>query len=108
MPKVGGGTLKGRDEDLLVLNSATGQWTMAFNGSLIPGLGTEDVTASAWDPCFCENLLLVIQGTSVVNGIRLTQKDIVYLEYSGSNLTWSERRFHGPDHGFNYNIDGLD
>ena len=106
VPKAGGGILKGRDEDLLVPNTATGQWTMAFDGSLLPGLGTEDVTATSWLPCFCDNTMLVIQGTGTVMGTKLTQKD-VYL-YDVEFPEWSYRIFRGPEHGFNYNIDGLD
>jgi len=106
VPKAGGGTLKGRDEDVLSMNGGTGLWTMEFDGSTIPGLGTEDVTAVAMRPCFCDNWMLVIQGTGTVMGTKLTQKDVYF--YDVEYPEWSYRIFRGQDHGFNYNIDGLD
>ena len=78
VPAGGGGTLKGRDEDLISLNPSTGKWDMYFDGSTVTGLGTEDITAAdrasdSVDPW----LDFVIQGTGNVNGFPVNQKDII-------------------------------
>ena len=107
VPSVSGGILKGRDEDMVEINLSTRKWSMLFDGSTVPGLGVEDVTAagSVRTTPF-DNTLLVIQGNGVVDGTTLSQKG-VYMYWSEDPM-WSELIFHGPVHGFNYNIDGLD
>lgn len=100
------------------------QWARYIDNSLVPGLAGEDVIAlthsfEIWDdpPLDHQDLVYqVFQGTALCGPApaRLfTQKDIVRLVLDYTNpgddiyvpcgLSW-----HGPDWGWNYNIDAID
>ncbi len=109
------GTLKLADEDV-GLWSANGKWTLDFDGSPW-NLAGEDVIAMAYAYTYWYNHeyghhyeyddYLVLQGTASLtdyhgNPLNVTQKDIIE-EDLGFSMLW-----HGPDHGWNYNIDAID
>jgi hypothetical protein len=74
-----------------------------FDGSLVPGLAAEDLTAADADWGI---YYLSILGNGMVDGLNVTQKDIFTVDWYTmrlSGLVW-----HGPDHGFNYPIDAFD
>lgn len=124
-------TLKLADEDIgLWMNDPADEfmprWSLFFDGSPAHwgGLAKKDIVAmsviqSTSMDGFCDLCIehyIVIQGTAVLNfggyTLSVTQKDIVnfyYEEYEypydsdyDAYLAW-----HGPDHGWNYNIDAI-
>lgn len=102
------------------------KWEMFGDGSLTPGLAVEDVIAAShmnavdtvdltWTDYY-DYQYMVIQGTARCGTptlTTLTQKDIFTNgtikdfiddpEVLSCHLAW-----HGPDHGWNYNIDAID
>ena len=98
VPAAAGGTLKGRDEDLLTVNLSTGKWRMeydySFDGSSVPGLATEDVIAADFGSVNAVYWLdLVIAGSGVIDGHRVNQKDVFTVEYDYNNLVYKDIRF---------------
>lgn len=93
-----------RDED--ISNFPYG--FLSFDGSRLPGLGTQDVFAAdegGW-PSPTAGHYLTILGSGRVGGQRVTQKDIFVVPwwtYQMGGIVW-----HGPDHGFKYDIDAFD
>lgn len=53
-----------------------------------------------------DKIYLVIQGTGKIHGHPVTQKDIFALNYP--SYSWAGIVWHGPDHGWNYNIDAIE
>jgi hypothetical protein len=83
---------------------------LLFDGSNVSGLGAEDVVAADVDTndSFLtedDTYWLTILGNGVIDGHAFTQKDIFVVDpnYNVTGLYW-----HGPDHGFNGNIDAFD
>ena len=126
-----GVTVKLFDEDVGLWNISNGQWSLDFDGSREGwGLAAEDVTAMSYgevwedyyemppdmpamlvDSYLVRFYFLVLQGTATVNDyplpINVTQKDIArYTDVEGD--TYFHLVWHGPDHGWNYNIDAID
>ena len=103
------------DEDIALRYWPPGErWERYFDGSRVDGLAVEDVVAmdvSDHDLFGTESdrIFMVIQGSGVlgVNLLRITQKDIVYTERYLENY-WMNTLWHGPDWGWNYNIDAID
>ena len=79
-------------------------WDYFFNGKSVSGLAVEDVNAMAWDGSH-GRLLLNILDTGSVMGHAVTQKDIFAINHPG--YSWGGVAWHGPDHGWNYNIDAI-
>ena len=113
VPRSGGGVLKLADED--VYRSWTDQGHAPYwenfaemDGSTIYGLAGEDVFAADYDQ---ETGLtyLTILGTGNIGGQAVTQKDIFMAQYALEGA-WEYEGivWHGPDHGWNYNIDAFD
>lgn len=50
VPGPDGTTLRGEDEDLLVLDAAAGTWSLYLDGSTIPGMDVEDIDGAWIDP----------------------------------------------------------
>ncbi len=71
----------------------------------VPGLPAEDVIAMAYDDVN-DQIFLVIQGSGTIHGHQVTQKDIFALNYP--SYSWGGVVWHGPDHGWNYNIDAIE
>ena len=117
------GPMKQDDEDIFckVYNPDAGgwqhwDWFFDVNGKFdrpvtetppgtVRGLPVEDVTAMAYDDDR-DVIYLTIQGSGTVLGHVVTQKDIFALNYP--SYTWAGIVWHGPDHGWNYNIDAFD
>lgn len=75
------------------------------NSVKLPGLPREDVIALAYDDT-TDVMYMTIQGRGTVLGHVVTQKDIFAINYPG--YTWGGVVWHGPDHGWNYNIDAFE
>jgi hypothetical protein len=82
---------------------------LVFDGSNVPGLAAEDVVAGdhleRYRPPYGTEWYLTILGGGVIDGKPFTQKDIFVFDttYQTTTLYW-----HGPDHGFNVNIDAFE
>ncbi len=135
---VSGATTKLFDEDVGLWNVSNGRWTLEFDGSQeASGIVSEDVIAMSFggyyymgsismaaapeQPEFIVDVIshyVVLQGTATLENINtgeilnVNQKDIVRFEentspglgsYFDQAIGW-----HGPDHGWNYNIDAID
>jgi len=123
VPSGTGGKVTLADEDVGLWNLQPETWLRRPDMSVFPGMAAEDVIAlnmfwyrtRGWE---FESYLLVIQGTRLCGPAPqalVTQKDIfkVVIDdmfgdgeqqfYLYCGPTW-----HGPDHGWNYNIDAID
>ena len=114
------GTMKQDDEDVFckVYNGAWQPYDWFFDvkgvnnapateplPGRVPGLAAEDVVAMAYDDT--RNVMyLTIAGTGTIWGHRVTQKDIFAINYP--SYSWGGIVWHGPDHGWNYNIDAIE
>ena len=99
--------LRAADEDLFCTNEYLGghPWNSFFDGSRVTGLATEDIIAmSAW--AYTPNIYLTILGNGRILGHPVTQKDIFRINFPA--YTWGGIAWHGPDHGWNYNIDAIE
>jgi hypothetical protein len=104
---VPGGLLKTADEDVFRVRELPGQTynNSFFDGSLVPGLAAEEVHAMSYLETY-NDLFLTILGTGNIAGHPVSQKDIFRIDLPGH--TWGALVWHGPDHGWNYNIDAID
>ena len=105
-----GTELMSRDEDLIASEveyyEVVNNYWMAFDGSTVPGLAAEDVVAASWkESTGYDYWALVISGSGRVGGQRVNQKDVFLVDADSLEVT---PVFHGPDHGFDYLIDGID
>lgn len=126
-----GVTVKLFDEDVGLWDISNGRWTLSFDGSLADwGIGGEDVIAMSYGqkgyeahemppamPAMPEvyyvdhSYYLVLQGTATLYPewdppFTVNQKDIVrFTDLDGHEMYLG---WHGPDHGWNYNIDAID
>jgi hypothetical protein len=102
-----GGTLAVPDEDAYRSQLVGSTWTNSafFDGSRVTGLGVEDIVAASYYEPF-NDMYVTILGTGTVAGHPVTQKDIFRIDLPGH--TWGDLVWHGPDHGWNYNIDAFD
>ena len=106
-----GTVLAAADEDVFVYNLATNLWesSLLIDGSLIPGLGGEDL-ASIWDDPNSDDYYITIVGAFTIGGVKGNGKSIVKLTpnggptvYTPSLVTWL-----APGATFPTNLDGLD
>jgi hypothetical protein len=107
VPLDGGGTLKIDDDDFfLSRNVSPSGWISLTNcdGRTLLGTNAEDVFAADMNTVI-DNCYVTILGTGVLWGHSVTQMDIILPEWDFvfNGVTW-----HGPDHGWNYNIDAFD
>lgn len=93
-----------RDEDIFNLPYGYPE----FVGRNVPGLAGEDVIGAdwAWNPGGFTDYYLTILGAGLVDGYRVTQKDIFVVNRDTYRVTG--RYWNGPAHHFNYNIDAFD
>ncbi len=128
-----GATTKLFDEDVGLWNVGNGRWTLDFDGSRAEwGIGGEDVMAMSFASFYVQtgglaitpespnsgvdvyDYFLVLQGTATLvnpyNGatFNVNQKDIVEFREVSYPELWVGVEWHGPDHGWNYNIDAID
>ena len=126
--KPSGAVLKLADEDVgLWSASASEKWAHELDLTTVTGLSgasAGDVIAlsktvsSEWmwyGTMFGDwSYHLVVQGASTCGGDRVTQKDIISVRYAvdGEDLDLglycAGIAWHGPDHGWNYNIDAIE
>ena len=71
----------------------------------VPGLPGEDVIGMAYDDAR-EVMYLSILGSGSIAGHAVTQKDIFAINYP--SYAWGGLVWHGPDHGWNYNLDAIE
>ena len=94
------------DEDIFVWKeSSPFGWDYCFDGSNVPGLAAEDVYALAYD-VLNNRMLMTIVGKGNIAGHLVTQKDIFAINFP--SYTWGGIVWHGPDHGWNFNIDAFE
>jgi hypothetical protein len=110
VPKPGGGILKPADEDVFLnqMTTESNPWFnkyQFFDGSRVAGLAVEDIVAMEYDRT-PSTMFLTILGPGRIAGHPVTQKDIFAISMPGH--TWGGVVWHGPDHGWNYNIDAID
>ena len=112
VPKYPGGILRSPDEDIFDSKDSSsdpGSWENYkwFDGSVASGLNVEDVFAadlvSIWGYQY-----LTILGNGNIFGHAVTQKDIFMLDGDWLYYAWGGIAWHGPDWGWNYNIDAFD
>ena len=99
-----GYNIKFKDEDLGCWYTDI-EWLFGFESRNVPGMPVEDVFAAAYDDA-ADKMYLTILGSGQIAGHRVTQKDIFAINYPG--YTWDGLAWHGPDHGWNYNIDAVE
>lgn len=107
------------DEDVLtsfaIREAPLWENTRVVDGSVVTGLGVEDVFAADLGPAVEWDLTLdaylTILGSGTILGHKVTQKDIFAL-HRGEDWNdwnhWNGLVWHGPDWGWNYNIDAFD
>lgn len=107
VPKWPSGTYVAQDEDLSDLDDESGWWCCDWfvDGSAIPGLGVEDITAAHYS-YMTGDIYVVIQGTGKVDGLSVTQKDIFVIDTDWNRVLGYHWR--GKDHGFLFNLDAID
>ena len=96
------------DEDVFS-DVEPGYWVAEefLDSSEIPGLAAEDVGAANYDDNSAgEFVYLTIKGKGRISGYQVGQKDIFAVGL-GSTI-WHHLVWHGPDHGWRYNIDAFD
>lgn len=104
-------TWEGKDiyldaEDVGLWFDTGGEVTERFlEGAAVPGLEQENVIAMSIAQ-HSGGLYFTISGNGMINGVPVDQADIVYVD--PLNPTSSSIAWHGPDHGWNYNIDAFE
>jgi len=76
-----------------------------LDGSTVSGLGAEDVFAISGNDSVYD---MTIVGNGNIAGHAVTQKDVFRACVSVYCGTFWLGLWHGPDHGWNYNIDGME
>ena len=104
VPYYMGYNIKFKDEDLGCWY-ADDEWLYGFESRKVTGLPVEDVFAAAYDEA-ADKMYLTILGSGKIAGHKVTQKDIFVINYPA--YTWGGVVWHGPDHGWNYNIDAIE
>ncbi len=95
---------KAQDEDIVFTAYAAGY--LDLDGSLIPGLGVEDVVGA--DEGDGDLYYLTILGSGKVDGRTFSQKDIFVVDSGTNHVVAPYLYWHGPDHHFNGAIDAID
>lgn len=104
------GTLSAPDEDVFAFNMTTSQWETALiiDGSLIPGMGGEDL-ASIWDDPDSGDYYITITGSFNLGGVKGNGKSIVKLTPNGGATVFTPSlvSWLAPGATFPSNLDGL-
>ncbi|MEM7273464.1 MAG: Ig-like domain-containing protein, partial [Actinomycetota bacterium] len=105
VPAIGGGTLSGRDEDLLAFDGAA--WELWFDGSDV-GLSQEELTAMSFDPA-SGDLFGAARTSFLVPGVAGDEDDIFrFTGTTGASTSGTYTLFFDGDLvGFEQQIDGL-
>lgn len=86
--RLNGTNLKAADEDLLSFQIVTpgaataGTWTLAFDGSTLPGMGVENVT-SVWVDGATGTLYLTVLNNFTIKGVAGTNKTVISVTSAG-------------------------
>lgn len=114
VPKQGGGTLSGQDEDAIAFvptqlgATTTGSWVAYFDGTAIPGMGVEDLTGIAVDEA-TGNRYITILGAYTVGGVSGNGKEVLKLAPSGAPGGYTvSQLWQGPANGFNLVPSGVE
>ena len=105
VPIYGQAPLRARDEDMLgMVWELEGLWdsTLYFDGSLVPGLAGEDITAASTGGRYA---YFVIEGSGRVDGFAVNQKDIFVVDRDGNRVLGTYWR--GGQHHFPYKLDAI-
>lgn len=104
----GATNLRAQDEDLLAFrptslgSNTQGSWSLAFDGSTVPGLSVEDVTA-AWHDGSTNSHYLAVTNDFAANGAGGTNRTIVVVAPNGStSIFWD-----AAGAGYTGTVDGL-
>jgi hypothetical protein len=126
-----GQTVSFADEDIGQWGLSPERWIEFYDASTVKGLSKEDTIAMSVNTDFYDDNDyyyyytfhdLVIAGSGVCGSnprVRVTQKDIfrntiirIVEQFDQHNTYWEVRNcdlmWHGPDHGWNYNIDAIE
>jgi len=104
----GTSVIKAQDEDLLAFRPSStgdntqGTWSLAFDGSTIPGMGMEDVTGS-WRDGNTGAFYLTVSNDFNVGGVTGTPGSVLIIAPSGAATNF----WNAADAGFAWPIDGL-
>lgn len=105
----GGAILKAADEDVLAFTA--GQWeaTLVIDGSLIPGMGAEDING-LWDDPPSGDFYVTILGAFNLGGVKGTGKSVVKLTPNGgaTKFTPSLVNWLAPGATYPSTLDGLE
>lgn len=107
---IGGANIKAQDEDLLLFRPTslgdvtTGTWddTPALDGSMLPGMAAENVTA-AWVDDDTGDLYLTVTNNFTINGVKGTNRTILKITPSRGVELFRNLN----DAGFSLPVDGL-
>ena len=103
----GGGTLKAQDEDALLFDPGSGNWSAFFDGTPIPGLKAEDVNALWVDPTNGDLYISLLNAFNL-SGVSGNGRDIVKLTNNGGGSYTPSLWWNGAAAGFPVNVDGLE
>jgi hypothetical protein len=106
------GTWKPKDEDVFLWDALEEAYWWWLTGGHVTGSGlaVEDVYAMSWSDVN-RLIYLTILGNGKIFGHNVTQKDIFALHHSSwseIDYTWDSIVWHGPNFGWNYNIDAFE
>jgi hypothetical protein len=111
VPRPGGGRINFADEDVIAFTptssgaATTGTWSAYFDGSTVPGLAAENVTAFWQSPDGA--LMIGLVNAFNLGGVRGDADDIVQLTPVGAGYTPS-LFWNGDDAGLNLAVDGFE
>ena len=114
VPLGGGMQQKVSDEDLLALTptatgaNSSGTWALHFDGSAVPGLGSEDVVGAHLDEVSGALYLVLIDGFNVgTPPVQGNGRDILKLSPNGGGFDVT-RFWRGSDNAFSPKLQGVD
>ena len=106
--KNGGTTLKAQDEDLLAFAPQTlgantaGTWSVAFDGTALAGMGSENLTA-VWRDAATGDLYVTLTSNFTIGGVAGTTRTVLRITPARAvSVYWN-----ASDAGFNVAVDGL-
>ncbi len=100
------GTIRSHDEDILAYDLANGDWSLFFDGTLVPGLKGEDINGLAVDSA-TGDLYVVILGGFNLGGVGGNGRDIVRFVPDEGSYVPVEVVWDGSALGFPVNVDAI-
>ncbi|MBP9657996.1 MAG: hypothetical protein KBD86_09285 [Candidatus Promineofilum sp.] len=102
----GGATQKAQDEDALAIDTASGAWSLWFDGTLLPGMKTRNL-GGLWADATTDDLYVILPGKFNLSGVRGDGRDIIQLTSDGTGGYTPSLWWDGSAAGFPVNIDAL-